>query len=70
MTRYSIYISWCAVLTITCKHLIQSKVNILCAEKLEWLGTHEDCSEDEATQQTSDFHVRMQPHLDKLEPPN
>lgn len=40
----------------------------MCAEKSEWLAQHGDCSEEEATQQTVDFHLHMQPYFDKLQP--
>ena len=46
----------------------QVKVASLCAEKTEWLAQHRDCSVHEATQQTDDFHCRLLPHLNKLQP--
>lgn len=58
----------CYTASYTCINAFQSKVNGMCAEKSEWLAQHGDCSEEEATQQTVEFHLRMQPYLDKLQP--
>lgn len=58
----------CYTASYICINIFQSKVNSMCAEKSEWLSQHGDCSEEEATQQTVEFHLHMQPYLDKLQP--